>query len=96
MPIYEYRCTQCQRTVEVIQKFSDAPLTSCEACAGRMEKLISKAAFQLKGGGWYINDYSASSSPAAPEGGSKPAESTPSSDKKASGGCGTGSCGCAN
>ena len=101
MPIYEYRCTTCQRTVEVIQKFDDAPLTTCEVCSGRLEKLVSRTAFHLKGGGWFQHDYSKSS------GSSAPAPDSPSEGKKkgeasggngggaaSSGGCGSGSCGC--
>ena len=57
MPLYEYYCDQCGKTIEAIQKFSDAPLTKCEECGGRLEKLISKSSFALKGKGWYATDY---------------------------------------
>ena len=57
MPLYEYRCASCSRTVEVIQKFSDKPLKKCEECGGKLEKLISASGFVLKGGGWYANAY---------------------------------------
>ncbi|MBQ7249652.1 MAG: zinc ribbon domain-containing protein, partial [Deltaproteobacteria bacterium] len=49
MPIYEYECTQCHKHFEVRQKFSDAPLTTCESCGGEVKKLISATAFALKG-----------------------------------------------
>jgi putative FmdB family regulatory protein len=61
MPIYEYRCTSCGRTTEVIQKMNDAPLTTCSECSGKLEKLISRSAFLLKGGGWYSEGYGGSS-----------------------------------
>ena len=61
MPIYEYRCKSCGEVIEVIQQFSDRPLRKCKACSGRLEKLISRTAFQLKGGGWYAQGYGASS-----------------------------------
>lgn len=57
MPIYEYRCSQCGDEIEAIQKFSDKPLRSCEKCGGRLEKLLSRSAFMLKGGGWYADGY---------------------------------------
>lgn len=57
MPIYEYQCTKCGKVVEAIQKFSDDPLTKCEECGGKLEKLISKSSFALKGKGWYVTDY---------------------------------------
>ena len=58
MPVYEYECTQCGRIKEVIQKFSDKPLTNCKHCAGKLQKLISQSSFNLKGTGWYVTDYS--------------------------------------
>ena len=60
MPIYEYRCTKCGHLIEIIQKLSDRPLRKCSECSGRLEKLVSRASFQLKGGGWYSEGYSPS------------------------------------
>lgn len=58
MPIYEYRCADCAAHLEKMQKISDAPLTVCENCGGRLEKQISRSGFQFKGSGWYVTDYS--------------------------------------
>ena len=57
MPIYEYSCKKCGKTIEVIQKFSDAPLKKHQGCGGALTKLVSASAFQLKGTGWYVTDY---------------------------------------
>lgn len=57
MPIYEYQCDHCGKIEEIIQKFSDKPLTECRYCSGRLHKLISQSAFHLKGTGWYVTDY---------------------------------------
>lgn len=57
MPIYEYECSKCGRIDEVIQKFSDKPLTKCKYCSGKLHKLISHSSFHLKGTGWYVTDY---------------------------------------
>jgi putative FmdB family regulatory protein len=57
MPIYEYECTKCGKIEEVIQKFSDKPLTKCQSCAGKLHKLVSQSTFHLKGTGWYVTDY---------------------------------------
>ncbi len=57
MPIYEYRCRSCEKTFEVIQRFGDRQLRKCEECSGRLDKLLSRAAFHLKGGGWYAEGY---------------------------------------
>lgn len=102
MPIYEYQCQKCGERVEVIQKFSDAPLTECAACAGEMQKILSTSAFHLKGGGWYKTDYAPSTGPGSPSGssGSSGSDSSGSgssgssgSSSHSSGCCSGGSCG---
>jgi putative FmdB family regulatory protein len=60
MPMYEYRCHTCGTVFELIQKFSDEPLTVHEGCGGPVERLLSAPALQFKGSGWYITDYARS------------------------------------
>lgn len=60
MPIYEYRCNDCEKDLEVIQKFSEEPLTQCPECNGTLQRMTSQSAFVLKGGGWYKEGYSKS------------------------------------
>ncbi|MCC6365495.1 MAG: zinc ribbon domain-containing protein [Bryobacterales bacterium] len=60
MPLYEYRCKQCDRVFEVIQKFSDSPLTVHEGCGGEVERLLSAPGLHFKGTGWYVTDYARS------------------------------------
>jgi putative FmdB family regulatory protein len=57
MPLYEYQCEACGHRFEVIQKFSDAPIETCQRCSGVVRKLLSSPAIQFKGSGWYITDY---------------------------------------
>ena len=57
MPIYEYECSKCGKTIEVLQKMTDKPLKKHEGCGGSLTKLISAAGFQFKGTGWYVTDY---------------------------------------
>jgi len=57
MPIYEYTCKKCGKTIEVLQKFSDPDLKKHEKCGGALTKLISQSGFQFKGTGWYVTDY---------------------------------------
>lgn len=90
MPIYEYQCEKCGNLTEVIQKFSDAPLTTCDKCGGTVSKLMSASAFHLKGGGWYKTDYTSPASSA------DSAKKTPSDSSGSSGGCPSGSCGSSN
>jgi putative FmdB family regulatory protein len=58
MPIYEYQCTECGYQTEVLQKISDDPLQDCPRCGKpTMKKMVTAAAFRLKGGGWYETDF---------------------------------------
>ena len=73
MPLYEYQCAECGGIEEAIQKFSDAPLTTCRHCSGKLNKLISQSSFHLKGTGWYVTDYSKKPAAAASDKSSDPA-----------------------
>ena len=57
MPLYEYQCEGCGEVFELIQKFSDPPLTVHEKCGGPVHRLLSAPALQFKGSGWYVTDY---------------------------------------
>jgi putative FmdB family regulatory protein len=57
MPLYEYQCEACNHRFEVIQKFSDQPVSVCPVCGGSVKRLLSSPAIQFKGSGWYITDY---------------------------------------
>ncbi len=58
MPIYEYLCESCGHQMEKIQKMSDDPLKDCPECQKEtLRKLVSAAAFKLKGSGWYETDF---------------------------------------
>jgi putative FmdB family regulatory protein len=58
MPIYAYRCETCGHAKDVIQKFSDTPLSVCPSCgAETFRKQLSAPSFQLKGSGWYVTDF---------------------------------------
>jgi len=67
MPIYEYACKKCGKTIEVIQKFSDPALRKHKECGGALTKLISASGFQFKGTGWYVTDYAKKSGGPASE-----------------------------
>jgi putative FmdB family regulatory protein len=56
MPTYEYRCTECGEQLEVVQSFSDDPLTVCPACKGKLRKLFSPVGVVFKGSGFYKTD----------------------------------------
>lgn len=83
MPIYAYECNACGAQEEHLQRFSDPPMTTCERCGGALGKLLSAAAFHLKGGGWYKDGY-ASTKPST-EGSTDKSEKKASGEKKKSG-----------
>jgi putative FmdB family regulatory protein len=57
MPVYEYECKACGRDFEYQQRMAEPEKTTCEACGGTLERLISRTAFALKGAGWYKDLY---------------------------------------
>ena len=58
MPIYEYRCRSCGHELEKLQRMSDPALTDCPVCnESELQRLVSAAAFRLKGSGWYETDF---------------------------------------
>lgn len=56
MPTYQYACTACGEQHEAVQTFTDAPLTDCPACGGRLRKVFSAVGVVFKGSGFYKND----------------------------------------
>jgi putative FmdB family regulatory protein len=52
VPTYEYKCGKCGE-FETTQKMTDAPLSKCPTCGGKVERLIAgSGGFVLKGGNW--------------------------------------------
>ena len=71
MPLYTYRCKECEYEFEIRQSFSDDPLTECPTCGQHaLRKVINQVGVVFKGKGFYVND-SKSNNPAAPSGKSK-------------------------
>jgi putative FmdB family regulatory protein len=56
MPIYVYRCADCNAEIEKRQSFSDAPLTTCESCGGHVRRVLQPAGVIFKGSGFYSTD----------------------------------------
>ena len=58
VPIYEYQCQSCEHELEKLQKMSEEMLVDCPECEQpALKRLISAAAFRLKGSGWYETDF---------------------------------------
>ena len=86
MPTYEYRCNACKREFEYEQRMSDDDLVTCEVCGEpKLEKLISRTAFQLKGSGWYKDLYSSAPAGGAKDAAAKTEPASSSADSSSSG-----------
>ena len=58
MPLYEYKCDNCETQLEKLQKMSEPSLVKCPECThDTLRKLISATTFKLKGNGWYETDF---------------------------------------
>lgn len=87
MPTYQYACTECGHELEAVQSFSDASLTVCPQCEGRLRKVFSAVGVVFKGSGFYRTDSrkaTTASSPAATGNGTSNGDnkSAPKSDSK--------------
>src|SRR5438445_13640831 len=81
MPTYEYRCKDCGEHLEVVQAFTDDPLTECPACGGPLRKVFGNIGITFKGSGFYKTDSRAKSS-AGKSSDSKSSESSGDSSTK--------------
>ncbi|CAN5204037.1 hypothetical protein BH10PSE17_BH10PSE17_08420 [soil metagenome] len=59
MPTYAYRCQSCGHAADEWLKMSEATAERvCPNCGkATYAKQVTAAAFQLKGGGWYVTDF---------------------------------------
>ena len=75
MPTYEYACRDCGSHLEVVQSFSDDPLTECPHCGGALRKVFGSIGITFKGSGFYKTDSrSGSSARRSPGDGAKEAK----------------------
>jgi putative FmdB family regulatory protein len=84
VPTYEYECTNCHRRYEVVQRFTDPPLETCEACGGKLKRVYHPVGVVLKGSGFYSTDNRSrkSLSPSTKDGGSETKSDGKPSEKK--------------
>ncbi|MGO9820265.1 MAG: FmdB family zinc ribbon protein [Solirubrobacteraceae bacterium] len=81
MPIYEYRCKK-GHTFEVLQRFSDDPVSSCEVCGIPVQRVFHPVAVHFKGSGFYNTDYGTRKRSREKEASESAKESKESKDKK--------------
>nr|WP_218861148.1 FmdB family zinc ribbon protein [Nocardioides panzhihuensis] len=56
VPTYQYACTECGHAFDQFQSFSEASLTECPECSGKLRKVFSAAGVVFKGSGFYRTD----------------------------------------
>jgi len=83
MPTYEYRCKDCGEHLEVVQAFTDDPLTECPACQGTLRKVFGNIGITFKGSGFYKTDSRSKSSATKAKESSGDSSTAASSDSKA-------------
>ena len=84
MPTYEYRCKSCGEHLEVVQSFTDDPLTECPACRGQLRKVFGSIGIAFKGSGFYKTDSRSAAKAASGNGSSEGKSETKSETKSAS------------
>ncbi len=89
MPTYEYACKSCGEHLEVVQRFSDDPLTECPACGGLLRKVYGSIGVSFKGSGFYRTDSRSSSSATRPTTGASGNEGSSGESSTSSDGAGT-------
>jgi putative FmdB family regulatory protein len=83
MPTYQYRCTSCDRELDVVQKFTDDPLTDCPECDGNLRKVFNAVGVVFKGSGFYATDNRTKGKPGAAKSSEKSEKSEKSEGKPA-------------
>ena len=93
VPTYAYTCTQCGHAFDVHQSFTDAALTVCPQCQGRLRKVFSPVGVVFKGSGFYRTDARSSSSSSSSPAKEAVGASSGSSGKGGAAGASAGSSG---
>ncbi|AMO59794.1 putative regulatory protein, FmdB family [Mycolicibacterium phlei] len=84
MPTYSYACTECGDRFDAVQAFSDASLTTCKKCSGRLRKLFGNVGVVFKGSGFYRTDNRESGKKSSNGSSSSSSESSSSSSSSSS------------
>ena len=86
MPTYEYACTnpEGKHQFEVVQSFSDAPVTECPECGAPVRKVYGAVGVVFKGSGFYRTDSRKSASASDGASGATESSSSSSSSKESS------------
>jgi len=56
MPMYRYRCPNCENEIILLRSMSDRSPVFCRECGAEMQKVISNVGIIFKGSGFYSTD----------------------------------------
>ena len=56
MPLYEYRCTNCQHVFEKVHEVGGTP-GPCPNCGGTPQRIFTSVGLIFKGSGFHTTDY---------------------------------------
>ena len=56
MPVYEYRCVDCDRRTEEIQPMGAGPPGACEDCGGELRRVYGRVGVRFSGWGFSRTD----------------------------------------
>ncbi|MFA5843645.1 MAG: FmdB family zinc ribbon protein [Coriobacteriia bacterium] len=77
MPSYDFRCTVCDETFEIVRRAADRADVTCPKCSSPAKRVFTPVGVHFKGSGFHSTDYrsrpkdetvSAPACPAAKEG----------------------------
>ncbi len=93
MPTYQYACTNPdgKHDFEVVQSFTDAPVSECPECGAAVRKVYGSVGVVFKGSGFYRTASRSSASSSETAGSSSKKETPAASTGSSSGSSSTGS-----
>jgi putative FmdB family regulatory protein len=86
VPTYQYACTnpEGKHEFEVVQSFSDAPVSECPECGSPVRKVYGSVGVVFKGSGFYRTDSRKSASSSESSSGSSSSNGSGSKDSSSS------------
>ncbi len=86
MPTYQYACTnpEGKHEFEVVQSFSDAPVSECPQCGAPVRKVYGSIGVVFKGSGFYRTDSRTTAASSSESSSSSNGSSSPSPSKESS------------
>jgi putative FmdB family regulatory protein len=56
MPLYDYKCSSCQKVTEIRHGFGENVTSPCPQCGGKLARVFNPAPIVFKGSGFYVTD----------------------------------------